>query len=111
MPNKKKCVNNGKQSRASFQGYSSTKEIGQPSKRFADYVKQKFGFCSVSKKELPGSAYPDESPRSTSFMTVRDFSKAVSALFSEWDWGEYVPYFSGTIASETDSGKKIPDPV
>ena len=111
LPQKKKCVNNGKQSRASFQGSSSLKEIGQPTKRFADCVKQKFCFCSVSKKELPGSAYPDESPRSASFMTVRDFSKAVSTLFSEWEWGEYIPYFTGTITSETESDEKIPDPV
>ncbi len=111
LPQKKRCASSGKQSRASFQGKSSRKEIDQPTKRFADYIQQKLGFCSVTKKEFPGSAYPDDSPRYASFMTARDFSKAVYALFVDWDWGDYFPYFNAATTASTENTEKVLEPV
>lgn len=111
LPQKKKHESGGKQKRASFQGKLSRKEIDQPTKRFADYIQQKLGFCSVTKKEFPGSAYPDDSPRYASFMTVRDFSKAVYALFVDWDWGDYFPYFNAATTTSTENAEKVLEPV
>lgn len=111
LPQKKRCASSGKQSRASFQGKSSRKEIDQPTKRFADYIQQKLGFCSVTKKEFPGSAYPDDNPRYASFMTARDFSKAVYALFVDWDWGDYCPYFNAATTASTENTEKVLEPV
>lgn len=111
LPQKKKCVNTGKQKQASFQKGTSKKEINQPTKRFADYVQQKIGFGAVTKKEFPGSAYPDENPRCASFMTVQDFSKAVTALFSDWDWGDYRPYFTAATADPSGTAEKVLEPV
>lgn len=111
LPQKKKCVSKGRQNQASSQRRSSRKEISQSTKRFADYVHQKFGFCSVTKKEFPGAAYPDDSARYVTFMTVLDFSKAVNALFSEWDWGEYVPYFTGLASPATETVDEVLEPV
>lgn len=111
LPQKKRRTSSGKQMRASFQEKTSRKEIDQPTKRFADYVQQKLGFCSVTKKEFPGSAYPDDSPRYASFMTARDFSKAVYALFVDWDWGDYLPYFTAATAASTETAEKVMEPV
>lgn len=111
LPQKKRRTSSGKQMRASFQEKTSRKEIDQPTKRFADYIQQKLGFCSVTKKEFPGSAYPDDSPRYASFMTARDFSKAVYALFVDWDWGDYLPYFTAATAASTETAEKVMEPV
>lgn len=110
LPQKKKHESSGKQKRASFQGRPSRKEIDQPTKRFAEYIQQNIGFCSVTKKDFPGSAYPDDSPRYASFMTARDFSKAVCTLFVDWDWGDYFPYFTAT-ATPIETTEKVLDPV
>lgn len=111
LPQKKRCASCGKQKRASLQGKPSRKEIDQPTKRFADYIQQKLGFCSVTKKEFPGSAYPDDSPRYASFITARDFSKAVYALFVDWDWGDYLSYFTAATAASTETAEKVMEPV
>lgn len=111
LPQKKKCVTSGKQRRASFQGRSSRKEIEQPTKRFAEYIRQKLGFCAVTKKELPGFAYPDDNPRCATFMTVQDFAKAVDSLFAAWDWGDYFQYFTYSVPAGIDVAEKTLDPV
>lgn len=111
LPQKKRCASSGKQTRASIQGKSSRKEIDQPTKRFADYLQKKLGFCSVAKKEFPGFAYPDDSPRYATFMTARDFSKAVYALFMGWDWGDFLPYFTAATAAPTETAEKVLEPV
>lgn len=111
LPQKKQSANNGKQKQASFQRGSSKKEISQPTKRFADCIQQKYGFCSVTKKEFPGAAYPDDSPRHATFMTALDFSKAVDALFSDWGWGDYLPYFTGMTSDANEAVEKVLEPV
>lgn len=107
LPRKTKCTDGGRQQRASIQRATSKKEIDQPTKRFADYVQKKVGFCSVTKKELPGAAFPDDNPRFATFMTATDFAKAVDFLFKTWDWGDYTPYFSAAVGST----EKTLDPV
>lgn len=97
LPQKRKCIGKGKQQRATQQSGTSKKEINQPTKRFADYVEKKVGFCAITKKEFPGSAFPDDNPRFATFMTTIDFARAVDALLKTWDWGEYTPYFSATV--------------
>ena len=111
LPGKKKCVDKGKQSRASFQTGGYKKEVAQATKRFADYVQKNLGYCAATKKEFPGSAYPDESPRGATFMTVGDFSKAVTTLFVDWDWGDYLPYFAGVASVVKKVDEKVLEPV
>lgn len=108
LPQKKRCTSNGKQKQASFQGRQSKKEIDQPTKRFADYVQQNLGFCSVTKKEFPGSANPDNNPRFTTFMTAHDYSKAVNSLFRNWNWGDYLPYFTRSLPDLSAPAEKVP---
>lgn len=108
LPRKTRRTDGGKQQRASRQNISK-KEIDQPTKRFAEHVQRKLGFCSVTKKEFPGAAFPDENPRFTTFMTATDFSKAVDVLFKDWNWGDYASYFTKDSAVDT-SGKTL-EPV